>query len=137
MTDKPVIYDPLASFLGEENARTAGIKNPQTGIREDADKIQHRANQEEYAKRKLEVWKKFIISNMHDDNNREALYDFLNHCHVFDIPFSDISQFNNGELKVGKLLEADIKRYSIKQYCLMIQEGMELDMAYNSDAASK
>ena len=65
MSDKPIIDDPLARFLGEEDARSAGIKNPQTGIRESVEKVQQRANQEEYAKRKLEVWKRFIISNMH------------------------------------------------------------------------
>lgn len=137
MSDKPIIDDPLARFLGEEDARSAGIKNPQTGIRESVEKVQQRANQEEYAKRKLEVWKRFIISNMHDDNNREALYDLLNTCHVFDIPFAEIPQFNNGEIKIGKLIEADMKRYSIKQYCKMIEEGTELQGMFNADAASQ
>ena len=38
MNDKPIIDDPLARFEAEEDARTAGIKNPITGMREPVDR---------------------------------------------------------------------------------------------------
>jgi transcriptional regulator with XRE-family HTH domain len=129
------IYDPLAAFHAEEDARTAGIKNPQTGIREDAETVQHKLNQEEYAKRKKEVSKRIIIQLMHDELGREWLYDLLNICHVFDIPFTDIPPFNSGKTHIGKRLEADIKHHAIKMYCTMLEEGWEREKMW-ADSAS-
>ncbi len=137
MADKPIIDDPLARFYKEEDARSAGVKNPQTGVRESVEKVQHRANQEEYAKRKLEVTKLVITQLMFDELGREWLYDLLSACHIFDIPFSDVLPFNAGKLHVGKRIEADIKHHAIKQYCEMLQEGWDREKMFNSDVASQ
>jgi hypothetical protein len=72
---------------------------------------------------------------MHDELGREWLYDLLNICHVFDIPFTDVLPFNSGKTHIGKRIEADIKHHAIKMYCTMLEEGWEREKMW-ADSAS-
>lgn len=137
MTDDGNINDPLSKFYEEEQSRTAGVRDPVTGIRVDADIAQNRKNRTEETKRKSQVSQRVITQLLFEENGREWLYDLLTSCHIFDIPVAEISKFHAGNIHVGKLVESDLKRVNIQKYNLMIQEGYERERLWNDDAADR
>lgn len=135
MTDDSKITDPLAKFYDEADAQTAGVRDPITGIRVDTAIAQNRKNRTDEAKRKAQVAARVMAQLLFDENGREWLCDLLASCHVFSIPVSEVSDFNAGKMCVGKQIEADLKRSNIQKYTLMLTEGHERELAWNSDAA--
>jgi hypothetical protein len=140
MTDptKPIIDDPLARFLNEEQSRNSGVKNPQTGIREEYDTMMKQKLRNDEAKRKSEVSKRIITMLMNDDLGREWLFDRLTECNVFGTPFHVdpvLSAFNAGALHFGRMLESEIKKFSIKLYGTMIEEGLNREKIWDDHAA--
>lgn len=137
MSDDSIITDPLAKFYDESDAQTAGVRDPITGIRVDTVVAQNRKNQADEIKRKTQVTQRVLAQLLFSENGREWLHDLLSSCHVFSIPVSEITDFNAGKMCVGKQIEADLKRAHIREYMMMLQEGHERDLLWNSDAADQ
>lgn len=140
MSDKPIIDDPLARFYDEEQSRSAGVKNPQTGIREEHDLAKKQQIRVDEGRRKSEVSKRIVLGLIQDELGREWLYDILMICNVFGTPFTAdpvITAYNSGALFVGRMIESDMKKFDIKSYALMIQEGLERERMWNDEAADK
>ena len=136
MSDNQItIADPLAQFYEEESSRTAGVRDPITGIRVDADVADKRQNRAEESKRKAQVAKRIMTQLLFDELGREWLYDLMTSCHVFSIPVAEISDFNAGKICVGKQIEADSKRVNVQKYALMLQEGWDRESLWNDGAA--
>lgn len=133
MTDQ--ISDPLAKFYDEADSQTAGVRDPITGIRVDTTVAENRKNRTDETKRKAQVKQRIFTQLLFDENGREMLHDLLTECHVFSIPVSEVSNFNAGKMCVGKQIEADLRRINIQKYTLMLVEGHERELAWNSDAA--
>ena len=137
---RPVFDDPLARFYGEQPAPQSGVKNPTTGIRETNDTAHHKKLQEDETIRKSEVRKRAIVYLMQNDIFREWLYDLLHTCNVFGTPFTTdpvMTGYNSGALFIGRLIEDDIKRFSIDEYTIMLREAWDRQQTWENIAADK
>ena len=135
-----MIEDPLSRFYDEGTAQQAVIKNPTTGLRESTEtayKKELRANE---AQRKQDVAKRIITYLMQSDLGREWLHDKLTICNIFGSPFTPepiTTAYNSGALWIGRLIEDEIKRYSIREYIVMMEEAINRQAEWDSKAADK
>lgn len=138
--DDKKIPDPLAEFYNEGPSVQAGVKNPVTGIREETDTAHKQKIRQDEGKRKEDIAKRAITRLMQDDIGREWLYDELHSCNVFGTPFTAdpiLTAYNSGALWRGKLLEAQIKKYALSNYLLMLEEALQHEELWNEKAADK
>lgn len=135
-----MIHDPLSQFYDEGPAVQSGVKNPITGVREELGTAHKQKIREDEGKRKNDVNKRVITSLMQDQLGREWIHDELITCNVFGTPFTNdplLTAYNSGALFRGKLLEAQIKKYAIKEYFIMLEEANDREAMWNSEAADK
>lgn len=132
------IDDPIARFLDEEQSRNAGVRNPTTGIREEHDTAQRQRLRADEGKRKNEVIKRIILNLMQGELGREWLFDLLTTCNVFGTPFTAdpvATAYNSGALYIGRMIENDIKKFAIKEYGAMLEEGWDRSKMWDDVAA--
>lgn len=132
--------DPLKKFYKEDEPPTAGTKDPVTGLRATNDTIDKAKLRTDEGKRKSEVAKRIITYLMNDEYGREWLYDMLTTCNVFGTPFAGdpvLTAYNSGALYIGRLIEGEMRKFSIREYALMLTEAWEREKVWNDLAADK
>lgn len=135
-----MIDDQFSKFYNEGPAPQAGIKNPRTGLREETGTAYRKELRDEESHRKEEITKRIILQLMQNEYGREWIYDLLNICNVFGNPYTTDplrTAFNCGALYIGNGLYETIRKFSIKEYSIMIEEEYDRQRRWEDLAADK